>query len=102
MKKRHNKYVLTKLILAAAEAGIPEAIQIALDHGVDVNASDRFNITPLHKAVHHNHVEAVRLLIQKKADPDRVNITGQSPRMWAEENKNEEILHILNTIGPTD
>lgn len=102
MKKYYKKSVLTKLILAAAEAGIPEAIQIAINHGADVNASDRFGITPLHKAVNNNNLEAVKLLLQMKANPDQTNITGKSPRMWAEENQNSEMLRLFKTTGPAD
>ena len=53
----------------AAYVGNCELVQVLLDYGVDVNAQDRTDATPLAKAVYGQH-GAVRLLLDRGADPN--------------------------------
>ncbi len=59
----------TPLIVAAAERGCQEVVQVLLDAGADPNAHDlTFGSTPLGGAVREGHAEVARILIDAGAD----------------------------------
>lgn len=52
---------------AAAWAGHPDAIEVLLAHGADVNLADASGVTPLMAAATQGHDEVVRLLVRRSA-----------------------------------
>ena len=55
------------LILAAAK-GHQEMVELLLDRGAQVNATDYTGWTPLHAAIYGGHAEVVQLLLDHGAD----------------------------------
>ncbi|OQA04183.1 MAG: Ankyrin repeats (3 copies) [bacterium ADurb.Bin400] len=90
---------LARLILAAAETGVDEAVEAAIKHGADVNASDRFGITPLHEAAHHGHLSTVKLLVERGAEIGRRTLRGYTPLAWAEKEGHKEVAEFLKERG---
>ena len=65
-------------------ADAPEAIQICLDHGADVNAVNDGGYTALHGASFRGAVNVVELLVAKGARMDIKNKEGRMPINMAE------------------
>jgi len=87
----------------AAETGNIEAVKQHLAAGVDVNAKDKYGMTPLHNAAFEGHKEIAELLINKGAN---VNVKlesglfkGHTPLNIAIEFKHTEIADILRKHG---
>jgi ankyrin repeat protein len=55
------------------------AVRLAWELGNDVNAVDTNGDTAMHGAVHRGAPDIVQFLIEKGADPDRVNLFGWTP-----------------------
>src|SRR5215467_14021541 len=69
---------------AAARKGDVAALKTFLDHGVDVNAKTRYGATALSYACDKGHLEVVKLLIERGADPNvRDTFYGEVPLGWA-------------------
>ena len=63
---------------------------------VDVNCLGGFNdSTPLGEAASFGHKEVAQLLLQKGADPDRVDNFGQTPLYWAAITGHRGVAEIL-------
>jgi len=68
----------TTALFKAAERGNPEVTKVLLDRGAEVNIKDTFyGATPISWALQNDHLEVVRLLLQKGSEGvDDVLITG--------------------------
>jgi ankyrin repeat protein len=78
-----------------------------LDAGADVTARLRQvrNLTPLHIAVQMVNPISVELLLDKKADPNALDATGQTPLDYVRNNRNEvaeRIATLLREHGARD
>ena len=51
-----------------------ESIEYLIRHGLDVNAQDRYGMTPLHYAMRSKNVAAATALLEAGADPNIPNI----------------------------
>jgi ankyrin repeat protein len=60
------------LLHIAAEEGWNKAIGYALDAGIPADVKDEDGKTPLHRAISHANLEAVRLLVEAGADVDAI------------------------------
>ena len=86
----------------AASFGLFEVVRIILDteKGLDINAlGGRAHATALHVAVYRDHIDVVRLLLERGADPNIPNDVHESPMYWAWENGNEEMEALLEQYG---
>lgn len=73
-----------------------EIVRNLIRFGADVNAWDRnHSLTPIHCAVFHSNVEAVRLLLDNGADPNCITDEGDTPLKWAALTKHIELAELL-------
>jgi ankyrin repeat protein len=86
--------------LAAARKGDVAAVKGFLDKGVDVNTKSRYGATALSFACDKGHVEVVRLLLERGADPDvRDTFYKATPMSWAAPKGFTEIVKLLLDKG---
>lgn len=86
----------------AASFGLFEVVRIILDteKGLDINAlGGRAHATALHVAVYRDHIDVVRLLLERGAEPKIPNNVDESPMYWACVNGNEEMQALLEQYG---
>jgi hypothetical protein len=107
----------TPLHTAAGEGNLP-AVQNLISLGADVNAPDQIGNTPLHQAVSGcpefryedeefyptcsakpAHVEIAALLITSGANPNVVNVNGETPLHWAAFHGSKETVEVLLSKG---
>jgi ankyrin repeat protein len=72
-------------------------IRLLLDYGVDINARTSFSWTPLYVAVDHGTLEAVRLLLERGANP--LISDGSTPLHKASYTGRLEVVHLLLEHG---
>ena len=56
-----------------------EAVQVALDRGIDINAANEWGETALHGATYHAADELIRFLVKQGANIDATNWENQTP-----------------------
>jgi uncharacterized protein len=85
-------------LYAAAWAGHPDAIEVLLAHGADVNLADASGVTPLMAAATQGHDETVRLLARRGASLTATCRCGNALDI-ALANHHESTAAILRTAG---
>jgi hypothetical protein len=86
----------------AASFGLFEVVRIILDteKELDINVlGGRARATALHVAVYRDHIDVVRLLLERGAEPNIPNNIGESPMFWARVNGNWEMQALLEQYG---
>ena len=63
----------------ACKKGDMARVQEFIKRGVDVNAVNKYEETPLQNAAYGGHVDVAKVLIQNGADVNAVNIDGWTP-----------------------
>lgn len=87
-------------LFAAARRGDVKAVGTLLDAGVDVNTKSPYGATALHFAADKGHVEVVRLLLKRKADPNaKDTFYSATPVMWAGMHDHAAVLGELIAAG---
>ena len=86
----------------AALHGHKELVELFLEHGIDVNARNNKNDTPVLWAARGNHVDTVRLLIRCGADLQLENDKGSTPLYWAVRYGFSELVRVLLDEGRAD
>lgn len=86
----------------AALYGHKELVELFLEHGIDVNARNNKNDTPVLWAARGNHVDTVRLLIRRGADLQLENDKGSTPLYWAVRYGFAELVRVLLDEGQAD
>ena len=82
-----------------AMVGNIEAVKQHLTDGVDVNAKDRDDWTPLHHAALFGHKEIAELLITNDADVNVRAANGRTPLHWAAYDGRKEFVELLIAEG---
>lgn len=76
----------------AADDGHEQIVAYLLSKGANVNALDRYGISPLLAAIYGNHIECVETLLQSGADKNQKTPDGMSMYDVAE---TEEMRNLL-------
>lgn len=79
----YDKHGFTSLHWACYYGQLSSAELLIATGRVDVNSLAPDLVTPLHLAASGGHHEVVRLLLQKNAAPNALDIVGNSPLMYA-------------------
>lgn len=87
-------------LVAAVAANHPEAVQVLLERGADVNKKLKRGQTALMIASYHGDTEMVRLLISSGADVN-VDCEGDTALAWARQKNHGEIVSLLIAAGAT-
>ena len=84
----------------AALTGSMSVMELLINKGVDLNVQDDKGYTPLMNTVFFNEVKAMKLLLEKKANPDLVNNTGRTALHMAILNSDDhDIINLLINDG---
>ena len=84
-------------LLAACGKGDNAKVSELLGRGANVNVQNDAGSTPLIEAVYNNHIETVRLLLEKGADPNSRKNDGASALGFAK--KYPQIVEMLKAAG---
>lgn len=79
----------------AAIDGSEEIARIALQHGIDVNATDASGNTALHQAIQHGHGDIVQIILKYNPDMRILNDAGLSAYQVAVSKRSDEIAKLL-------
>ncbi|XP_031623669.1 serine/threonine-protein phosphatase 6 regulatory ankyrin repeat subunit B-like [Contarinia nasturtii] len=63
-----------------------DLVELLINHGADVNATDVNKLTPLHVAAECGALDIVKLLISKRVDVNAENINKLTPLHFASQN----------------
>jgi ankyrin repeat protein len=93
-----------KAVALAAQHGHTEVLRLLLDAGEDPSRynpeGNHGHSTPLHQAVWSDHLDTVRLLVERGARLDlRDTIYQGTPLGWAEYGQRHEIAAYLKSVG---
>lgn len=86
-------------LLDLARNGDTKALKEALDKGRYVNFKDSTGRTPLTEAIWNNHADAVKLLLERGADPKVRKVDGATALELARSKGNKEIIDLLVNAG---
>jgi ankyrin repeat protein len=88
---------LDNLAIHAAAAGKHTAIvEMLLDAGTPVDATQHGGFTALHAAAHSGLQDMVELLLRRGADPSILTADGRTAASYAQENNHTEIVQRLS------
>lgn len=80
--------------------GSIEIVRLLIKYGADVNAwHPEDTMTPLHRAIFHENMESIRLLLEAGADPNTVSGEGDTALRLAVEQNNPEIAALSLRYG---
>uniref|UniRef100_A0A1I7TCN0 ANK_REP_REGION domain-containing protein n=1 Tax=Caenorhabditis tropicalis TaxID=1561998 RepID=A0A1I7TCN0_9PELO len=88
----HEVYNGRTAIQIAADYGQTAVMEYLISIGADVQAKDKYGITPLLSAVWEGHYDAVKLLLQHGADRSIIAPDGTSLIDCSEDEKIRELL----------
>jgi ankyrin repeat protein len=66
-------------LLFAARPGCVECAQVLVEHGAELNATDRDGITPMISAIINGHYDVAAFLAEHGANPNLADRTGRTP-----------------------
>ena len=86
-------------LIQAAKDGNIKATKQAIADGADVNAKNKYENTPLHRAAWGRHTEIVELLITNGADVKARDKNGWTPLHITAGKGHKELVELLITAG---
>jgi ankyrin repeat protein len=87
------------LLHMAATSGLKDLCGRLIESDFDVDAKDRYGLTPMHMAALSNHKEVADLLISKGACLNAQSESGWTPLRFAEEVNHVELVEFLVSKG---
>ncbi len=72
-------------------------IKLLLLFDAPINAINAYNVTPLKGAVHKEHEEVIKILLEAGADTRIVDVDGESALAMAHTKKNTKLVRLLST-----
>jgi cytohesin len=96
-KTATKKDATQKFFSAAAQGNIATLVKL-LGKGQRVNSTDAQGWTPLHHASHNGKLNAVRILMDQKADPFRKNNQGLTPLKLAQKAHQKKTVIYLKRV----
>ncbi len=91
---------LRNALFQAARNGDLDAVRRAIESGVDVNATTAYGTTALFFACDRGYVDIVKFLLEKGADPNKVDtFYGATPMTWAASKKHLDVIAELARNG---
>jgi hypothetical protein len=84
-----------QLLCESVSHGHTEITKILIEVGADINKTDKYGETPLHRVVYNGRTEIARMLIKVGADVNIPNRHGQTPLYWAACDGHTEIAKML-------
>ena len=90
---------LAEKVFTLAREGDAALLQAYIDEGVPANLTNGKGDTLLILAAYHEHLDSVRVLLGRGADPDRVNDNGQTALGSAVVRKAGDIVTALLDAG---
>ena len=72
-----------------------EVIEVLLEYGADINATNLTGFTPVHHAAENNSSRSASILVEAGADADIPNRRGKKPLDTAREKGHEELVRLL-------
>ncbi|CAK4974888.1 unnamed protein product [Aphanomyces euteiches] len=73
----------------------PEVVRELIMHGANVNATDKRDETPLHKAVENGYLKIVVQLLNQNPNVNKETYENKTPLYWAVAKGNLDIVHEL-------
>ncbi|XP_056137527.1 cortactin-binding protein 2 [Lampris incognitus] len=95
----HLHHHQNSALLAAAQNGHTDCLQLLLSSGVSANVSDENGFSPLHFAAVHGHRSCVEVLLGAGAAVDRGTSGGQTPLFLASEAGGLDCVRVLLDAG---
>ena len=71
---------------------MPKVLDYLLTHGSDIDEADSARRTSLHDAVIAGKLDVITFLLGRGASPDRQDISGMTPRDYAEKTQNRSMI----------
>ena len=84
-----------KKLFDYCKMGNIEKIQKLVEKGININATNTLNETPLHISIWENNIELSHYLISQGAEIDAADINGQTPLFIAIGNENLQLVKTL-------
>ena len=78
------------------------AIQLLLDAGAEIDATNRSGMTPLHHAAEAGSSAAARLLIERGTDVERATVRGQTALQIAMRRGHADVAELIRTAGASN
>jgi ankyrin repeat protein len=86
----------------ACQEGHLSVINLLIDRGADVEASNINGFRPLHIAAYKGHLEIVKALITRHVDMNAVANNGQTAFGCARRKRHKSIISYLHNLGAID
>lgn len=90
-----NIYGSTPLHIASGDKEKVDVVRVLIEHGANVNATDKHNSTPLHFATEYKNKNVVALLLENGANPNAESIGNYTPLHFAAKWEEMDIVDLL-------
>lgn len=78
---------------------------VLIEHGAEIEPSDAFGFTPLHRMCSSNNAIGAEALLRAGADPNRLTaapFAGRSPLQIARDSNARDVANVLRRFGATE